>query len=389
MSGLIRPHGGRLVNRILTGKEKEELAKRINGLKRIHLNRRQISDLEMISIGGFSPLEGFMGEEDYRSVVKNMRLANGLPWPIPITLQVSKEIASQLREGDEVALFDEADNPLGVLLLKEIYSLDKEEEARLVYGTTDTEHPGVAYLYQSGDLLLGGEINLLEPIKHNSFLKYRLSPSQTREFFIQRGWRRVVGFQTRNPIHRAHEYIQKCALEVVDGLFIHPIVWETKRGDIPAEVRMKSYEVLLEKYYPKERVLLAVNPAAMRYAGPREAIFHAIVRKNYGCTHFIVGRDHAGVGNYYRPFDAQYIFDEFEPRELEIIPFFFDHTFYCKECKGMASSKTCPHNPEEHITLSGTRVRQMLKEGKLLPEEISRPEVARILMEEMRVQERK
>jgi sulfate adenylyltransferase len=288
LSGLITPHGGRLINRILLGQEKEELAKRIDGLKKVYLNPRQIFDLEMISIGGFSPLNGFMTQSDYKSVVENMRLANGLVWPIPITLPVSKEVASDLREGDEVGLFDRRDNPLGTLLLKEIYSFDKEE-ARLVYRTTDTEHPGVAYLYRSGDLLLGGEITLLDPIRHNSFIQYRLSPAQTRELFVQKGWRRIAGFQTRNPIHRAHEYIQKCALEVVDGLFIHPIVGETKGDDIPANARMRSYEVVLERYYPKDRVLLAVNPAAMRYAGPREAIFHAIVRKNYGCSHFIVG----------------------------------------------------------------------------------------------------
>lgn len=384
MSKLIPPHGGELINRILPAEVAQEMGEKARELPSLVLNAREISDVEMIAIGGFSPLEGFMTRKDYLSVINDMRLANGLPWTLPITLSTTKEKANTLKEGQEVALYDEERRLIAVLHLEEKYEYNKEKEADKVYRTTDPAHPGVSALYRQGEILLGGKISVIERPPHHDFLEYRLDPAQTRQIFLQRGWRKIVGFQTRNPVHRAHEYLQKCALECVDGLLLHPLVGETKSDDIPAEIRMRCYEVLLQHYYPKDRVLLAVNPAAMRYAGPREAIFHAIVRKNYGCTHFIVGRDHAGVGNYYGTYDAHYIFEEFEPEEIGIEPLFFEHAFYCKVCEGMASTKTCPHPPEHHVVLSGTKVREMLRRGELPPAEFTRPEVARILLEAMK-----
>jgi sulfate adenylyltransferase len=309
-----------------------------------------------------------------------MRLDNGLPWSIPVTLAVSSVQANSLLERTDVALHDE-ETVLAVLHLSEKFAYDKQVEARLVYGTTDEAHPGVRVLYDQGDWLLGGKITLLNRSRNPAFAEYRRDPAQTRALFQERGWRRVVAFQTRNPVHRAHEYIQKCALEIADGLLLHPIVGETKSDDVPADVRVRSYETILEHYYPRNRTLLSVLPAAMRYAGPREAIFHALIRKNYGCSYFIVGRDHAGVGNYYGTYDAHQIFDEFEPGELGITPLFFDHTFYCRACVAMASTKTCPHAVDHHVTLSGTRVRELLTAGELPPLEFSRPEVARVLIE--------
>lgn len=376
-----KPHGGELINREAQGSQRELLEEKLPSMKQaIKLDERQISDLEMIAIGAFSPLTGFMAKADYENVLQNMRLSNGLPFSIPVTLSVAQEKAAQLKEGQEVLLQNAAGENVGVLHLAEKYKQDKEKEAQLVYQTTDSAHPGVKYVLDSGPILLGGAVSLLErsPV---AFRDYAFDPAQSRKIFSDKGWRRVVGFQTRNPVHRAHEYIQKCALEIVDGLFLHPLVGATKDDDIPAEVRMKCYEILLADYYPKDRVVLGTLPAAMRYAGPREAIFHAIVRKNYGCTHFIVGRDHAGVGNYYGSFDAHYIFDEFEAGELGITPLFFDYTFYCKHCGGMASYKTCPHDSDEHVSLSGTKVRQLLKAGELPPKEFSRPEVAKVLIE--------
>jgi sulfate adenylyltransferase len=377
---LISPHGGTLVNREVNGLERERLFEAAKTTPRLILNARAISDLELIATGAYSPLEGFMLKADYETVVAHMRLANGLAWSIPITLPVSAEIAVQFREGANVALYEDA-HLLGVLHLAEKFTYDRAREAELVYRTTDAAHPGVRALYDQGTWLLGGRITLLNRPRNLRFTQYRRDASQTRALFQERSWRRVVAFQTRNPVHRAHEYIQKCALEIADGLLLHPIVGETKSDDVPAEVRMRSYETILHHYYPPERTVLSVLPAAMRYAGPREAIFHALIRKNYGCTHFIVGRDHAGVGNYYGTYDAQRIFDEFEPGELGITPLFFDHTFYCRVCGGMASTKTCPHDEREHVTLSGTRVREMLGAGELPPIEFSRPEVARVLIE--------
>jgi sulfate adenylyltransferase len=384
MFDLIEPHGGKLVNRILEGKEREVVAEKAQKLKKVTLNDREVSDLEMIAIGAFSPLEGFMNKDDYHSVMDNMKLSNGLPWTIPITLSVTKDEARNLKEGEDVSLVNTGGEILAVLRIEEKFNHDKEKEAIQVYGTKDTAHPGVAKVHEMGDVLLGGEVSVIHRVKQENFRKYRLDPIETMHLFKEKGWKRVVGFQTRNPIHRAHEYIQKCALETVDALMIHPIVGETKGDDVPAAVRVKCYEALLENYYPKDRVALVVNPAAMRYAGPKEAIFHALIRKNYGCTHFIVGRDHAGVGNYYGTFDAHYIFDEFDPQEIGITPMFFDHTFYCKKCEGMASYKSCPHDSSHHVTLSGTKVREMLRAGTMPPPQFSRPEVAKVLIDAMK-----
>lgn len=380
----IPPHGGKLVNRELSGKEAETVWGILEKLPKIQLTSREISDVEMIAIGAFSPLEGFMCRDDYENVLDNMRLANGLPWTIPVTLAVSDGEADDLEPGRDAVLIGKNNRPVAILNLKEKYPYDKKKEALEVFGTTDINHPGVAYLYQCGDVLLGGDIFVIERQHEGDFSQFRLDPAESRRLFKEKGWKRIVGFQTRNPVHRAHEYIQKCALEIVDGLFLHPLVGETKGDDISADIRMRCYQVLLEKYYPKDRVVLGVLPAAMRYAGPKEAIFHAIIRKNYGCTHFIVGRDHAGVGNYYGSFDAHYIFDEFEPDELDITPLFFDYTFYCRSCGGMASYKTCPHDSNQHVALSGTKVREMLRAGELPPVEFSRPEVAEILIEAMK-----
>jgi sulfate adenylyltransferase len=380
----ISAHGGRLINRELAGVERETLLERVPEMTRINLSAREVSDLEMIANGAFSPLEGFMCEDDYISVRGNKHLASGLPWTIPITLSASDDLAEGLNEGADMALYGAEDHLLGVLHLRQKFRYDKQREAERVYMTTDAAHPGVRALYDQGEWLLGGPVSLLNRPPGPAFPAYRLDPAQTREAFKKKGWHRVVAFQTRNPIHRAHEYIIKCALEVVDGLLLHPLVGETKSDDIPPDVRMRCYEQMLEHYFPRTRTLLAVNPAAMRYAGPREAVFHAIIRKNYGCTHFIVGRDHAGVGNYYGTYDAHYIFNEFDADALAITPMFFDHSFYCRRCGAMASNKTCPHDSTEHVQLSGTKVREMLAAGEMPPREFSRPEVASILIEAMK-----
>lgn len=379
----ITPHGGCLIDRVLKGEARGEALQKVSRLKSVHLSPTSVSDLEMIAVGAFSPLTGFMGRADYESTLENMHLASGLAWSIPVTLAVSAGQASSFRIGEELALVGDDGQALGILELSEKFTYDKEREARLVYRTTDAAHPGVARLYGQGDVLLAGSVWLVSRPAPQLFPEFRHDPAQSRRLFAQRGWRTVVGFQTRNPIHRAHEYIQKCALEIVDGLFIHPLVGETKEGDIPADVRMRSYQSLLRDYYPPDRTLLGVFPAAMRYAGPREAIFHAICRKNYGCTHFIVGRDHAGVGNYYGTYDAQLIFNDLAPGELGITTLFFEHTFYCRKCGAMVSYKTCPHDESFHLILSGTKVREMLMKGEALPPEFTRPEVAQVLHEGM------
>jgi sulfate adenylyltransferase len=381
----IAPHGGQLINRIASHDQRHEFLDKADFLPRVQLDKRATSDLEMIAIGGFSPITGFMEQADYDSVVEKMRLANGLPWAIPVTLSVDESTAAPLKEGSLIRLDDPQGNFVGVLELTQKYRYDKNREAINVYRTDEEKHPGVQVVYNQGDVNLAGPVWLLQREEHPDFPKYQIDPAKSRALFQERGWKTVVGFQTRNPIHRAHEYIIKCALETVDGLFLHPLVGATKSDDIAAEVRMRCYEIMLELYFPENRVILAINPSAMRYAGPREAIFHALIRKNYGCTHFIVGRDHAGVGDYYGTYDAQYIFDEFEPSELGITPMKFEHAFYCKRTQQMATTKTSPSRPEERVHLSGTKVREMLRRGELPPPEFSRPEVAAELARAMNI----
>ncbi len=380
---IIAPHGGKLVNRLATAVEKEEFLAKADFLPRVQLDPRATSDLVMIAIGGFSPISGFMEQNDYLGVVKDMRLANGLPWSVPVTLSVSESVAEPLTEGSLIRLDDPSGKFVGVLQLTQKYSYDKNQEAINVYRTDEDKHPGVKVIYEQGGVNLAGPVWLLERDDHPLFPAYQIDPAASRAMFKEKGWKTVVGFQTRNPIHRAHEYIIKCALEIVDGLFLHPLVGATKSDDIPADVRMRCYEIMMEHYFPNDRVILAINPSAMRYAGPREAIFHALIRKNYGCTHFIVGRDHAGVGDYYGTYDAQEIFEEFEPAELGITPLKFEHAFYCTRTNQMATAKTSPSSKEERIHLSGTKVRGMLREGQLPPPEFSRPEVASELAKAM------
>ena len=380
---MIQPHGGKLINRILEAPARQAALATAASLPSLDIDAWTLSDIEMIAIGGFSPLEGFMNQKDYTSVIDKMRLANGLVWSIPVTLQVTPDQAKSLKPGQEVAL-KSGGAIVAVLQLEDIYTPDKSREAQQVFRTTDETHPGVKRLNAAGSTYLGGKISVLNRTKASTFLPYRLDPAETRKLFEERGWKRVVAFQTRNPIHRAHEYIQKCALEICDAMLLHPIVGETKGDDVPASVRMKSYEVLLANYYPKERVMLAVNPASMRYAGPREAIFHALIRKNYGCTHFIVGRDHAGVGKFYGTYDAQKLFEDFPAEDIGIMPLPFENTSFCTVCGSMVSAKTCPHSSDRHVSLSGTKVRELLLAGQLPPPEVSRKEVAEVLIEAMR-----
>ena len=379
----ILPHGGQLINRIASPEQREAFLAEADNLPRITLDSRAVSDLVMIAIGGFSPLKGFMEKKDYETVVDNMRLANGIPWSIPITLSVSEEVAEPLKEGISIRLDDPQGKFVGVLELTQKYSYDKKHEAVKVYRTDEEKHPGVKVVYASEAINLAGPVWLLQRDPHPLFPPYQIDPKKSRAMFLEKGWQTVVGFQTRNPIHRAHEYIQKCALEIVDGLFLHPLVGATKSDDIPADVRMRCYEIMIEHYFPQDRVILAINPSAMRYAGPREAIFHALIRKNYGCTHFIVGRDHAGVGDYYGTYDAQYIFDEFKPDELGITPMKFEHAFYCTRTEQMATTKTSPSSKEERVHLSGTKVREMLRRGESPPPQFSRPQVAAELVKAM------
>jgi sulfate adenylyltransferase len=381
----IAPHGGQLINRICSTEQRAEFLDKAEYLPRVQLDDRAVSDVEMIAIGGFSPLTGFMGKADYERVVNEMHLANGLPWSIPVTLPVTQEVADSLKEGSLVRLDNRWGKFIGVLELAEKFTYDKVHEALYVYRTNEEKHPGVAVVYRQGDVYLAGSVWLLQRNPHGQFPLYQIDPVESRKLFREKGWKTIVGFQTRNPIHRAHEYIIKCAMETVDGLFLHPLVGATKEDDIPADVRMRCYEIMLENYFPHDRVILAINPAAMRYAGPREAIFHALVRKNYGCTHFIVGRDHAGVGDYYGTYDAQHIFDEFNPEDLGITPMKFEHAFFCLRTQQMATTKTSPSTREERIHLSGTKVREMLRRGELPPPEFSRPKVAAELARAMQI----
>jgi sulfate adenylyltransferase len=369
---LIRPHGGALVDR--TGEQPDDPER----LETVTLTSRELSDLDMLASGALSPLEGFMGPDDYERVLAEMRLASGLPWALPVCLAVD-----DAPRGDRVALADHAGRPVAVLDVEEVYDYDARLEAEQCFRTTDDAHPGVARLYAQKPRYLAGRVTVFERAEP-PFAELARDPAETRAIFAERGWKRVVGFQTRNPIHRAHEYLTKTALETVDGLLVHPLVGDTKADDVPAETRVACYRVLLDGYYPDDRVLLSAFPAAMRYAGPREAIWHAICRKNYGCSHFIVGRDHAGVGDYYGTYDAQLIFDEFEPHELDVEPMFFEHAFWCRACGSMATPKTCPHGGDDHVFLSGTKVRELLSAGDVPPEEFTRREVAEVLIEAYR-----
>jgi sulfate adenylyltransferase len=385
MRETIPPHGGKLIDLVLPPQDEARERDEAQKLPKVAIGTRELSDLEMMAVGALSPLTGFMGERDYRSVLDTMHLEDGLPWTIPVTLSVDADEAKRIGSAGKIGLYS-GDTLVATMDIDQVYTRDGESEATSVFRTTDSDHPGVQAMQAAGDHLLAGPVHVVALPKHETFQQYRLTPAQTREAFAERGWKRVVGFQTRNPVHRAHEYLQKCAMEIVDGLLLHPLVGETKSDDVPADVRMRCYEILFENYYPKDRAMISVFPAAMRYAGPKEAIWHAIARKNYGCTHFIVGRDHAGVGSYYGTYDAQKIFEEFDPDELGITPLFFEHSFFCMKCEGMGSPKTCPHADEDRVILSGTKVREMLRAGQKPPIEFSRPEVAQILIDAMKDQ---
>ncbi len=375
---MIQPHGGRLVERILKGEQKKKILEKAAGLPFVKLDAESVSDVENIATGVFSPLEGFMGKEDFRHVLKQMRLSSDLPWTIPIVLDVGKEEADELKVGGLVLLLNEKDEPAAILHLEEKYAYDKDEMAEKVFQTTDAAHPGVAKVKHMKEVLLAGKIDLIQE-SPTSFARYKLSPRETRVLFKEKGWRTVVGFQTRNTPHIGHEYVQKTALTFVDGVFINPVIGRKKKGDFKDEVILASYEELIKNYYLKERAVMAILQMEMRYAGPREAIFHAIIRKNFGCTHIIIGRDHAGVGTYYHPYAAQDIFEEFP--DLGIIPLFFRSFYYCKKCLSVVNEKICPHPPAEQIQFSGTKIRDMLVKGEYPPSELVRPEVARIIME--------
>jgi len=381
MSSLVPPHGGRLLPLLVRDSELEESLKEAETLPRVRLDSKEVSDLIMLAMGAFSPLDGFVKKEDYEGVVADMHLKNGTLWPIPITLAVSKEEAGKIKEGQKIALLNsDNDEIMASMLIEEKYTYDKRREATHVFGTDDEQHPGVQKIYEQGEVYLGGPVKVFSEGDYPERFAEFARPAETRAIFAEKGWTTIAAFQTRNPLHRSHEYLTKVALEVCDGLLIHPIVGKLKAGDIPAEVRMECYKVLMDNYYPRDRAILKVYPMEMRYGGPREAILHAIIRQNFGCSHLIVGRDHAGVGSYYGPFDAQKIFDELNPGDLYIQPLKMDPTFWCNKCGSMASPKTCPHGKEDHLSISGTKLREMLTGGERPPEQFSRKEVVDILV---------
>lgn len=383
--GLIPPHGGTLVNLVVDGPRYRELEERAaKKMPRVRLSEREQCDLELLACGAMSPLSTFLTEPDFHRVCDEMRLSSGLPWSVPVICAVDKPASDRIDLGQPVAFTDDQDRLLAVMIVEEKYRHDKAKECERVYRTSDAAHPGVAVTMAQGDVCLSGPLEVLTPRHNPQFPDFRLTPRQTRAAFEQRGWRTAVAFQTRNPIHRAHEYITKCALEICDGLLVHPLVGQTQKGDIPAETRMRCYQALLDNYYSAKNTMLSVWPAAMRYAGPREAILHALIRKNYGCTHFIVGRDHAGVGSYYGTYDAQKIFDEFEPADIGITPLRFENSFWCKRSGAMATEKTSRSSADERVSLSGTAVRDMLAKGQRPPVEFTRAEIADILIEDMR-----
>jgi sulfate adenylyltransferase len=381
MHNQIAPHGGELVNRTLTGDKRDFWIKKAEELPNITVDNSILSDIDMIACGALSPIEGFMCRDDYNHVIEHMRLTSGLPWALPIVLGVSRDQADEFDVGAQIALKDEKENLIAILHLQEKYIVNKEREAAYVYKTKNTDHPGVDYLMNKrGDVLLGGDIDVINTPHRSNFNEYRLTPLETRHEFEQLGWSKIVAFQTKRPNYRTHEYIQKCALEICDGLLIHPLVCETEEKNVTADIRMKSYKTLIENYFPENRIVLSVFPSAVKYAGPREAVFHAIVHKNYGCTHFIIGRNHAGVKNYYEEHESQDIFKEFGPHEMEIIPLFFENMVYCKKCAGIVSQKTCSHSTNEHISYKDSQIYEMLQKGESLAEELVRPEVAEILI---------
>ncbi|ADI73778.1 sulfate adenylyltransferase [Methanohalobium evestigatum Z-7303] len=369
-----KPHGGKLIDRTLSNGEAEDIINRANDFQSIEIGPELVKDVENIASGLFSPLEGFLTSDDYERVLYDKRLSSGIPWTIPIVLDLSKEKASNLNPGDEV-LLRHNNQPVALLNVDDVYKFNKRVHCEQVFGTTDDAHPGVAKIYQLNDRLVGGKINLLNETS-TPFYEYALKPAETRSMFKEKDWEKVVGFQTRNVPHLGHEFIQKTALSLVDGLFINPVIGRKKSGDFKDNVILDSYESLIENYFPQDRATLGIFQTEMRYAGPREAIFHAIVRKNFGCTHFIVGRDHAGVGSFYHPFAAHEIFSEFDEEELGITPIFFKSFFYCKKCRGIANDKTCPHSEEQIVNFSGTRMREMLTNGERPPADSMRPEVA-------------
>lgn len=374
---MIAPHGSKLTDRFLKEEKKDKALEKAKSLPSLKLSPDLVSDVENIAFGVFSPLEGFLGRKDYRNVLNHMRLSNDLPWPIPIVLDVETEMAEKLKEGQEIVLLNPNNQPSAILYLEEKYEYDKETLAEKVFQTKDPAHPGVAKVMDMKDILLAGKIDLIEE-SPTPFAKYKLKPIETRILFKAKGWRTVVGFQTRNTPHIGHEYVQKTALTFTDGIFVNPVIGRKKQGDFKDEVILASYDELIKNYYLKQRAVVAILQMEMRYAGPREAIFHAIIRKNFGCTHIIIGRDHAGVGDYYPPYAAQDIFDEFP--DLVIAPLFFKSFYYCKKCNSVVNEKICPHPPSEHINFSGTKIRQMLSEGEIPPPELMRPEVAKIII---------